>query len=229
MPIPQQPAPRTIAIGDIHGCADALAGLLVAIAPTPNDRIITLGDYIDRGDNSKGVLEQLLELSKQHQIISLRGNHEEMLLDAFQDQAGHEFWMNCGGMTTLGSYGSAGEIGVIPKEHIDFVRRLRLYYETDTHLFIHANYDPNLPLEKQDPRILLWRTLDHIPGPHYSGKIAIVGHTPQLSHRILDLGYLKCLDTGCGEEGLLTALDLGSGQTWQVDERGNVVLLDEMP
>jgi len=219
---------RIIAIGDIHGCSEALTAIVAAFAPKPGDTIITLGDYIDRGPDSKGVIEQLLALEGRCHLVPLHGNHEEMLLDAFEDQAGYEFWMNCGGMTTLESYGSAGEIGAIPNEHVDFLRRLRLYYETDTHFFVHANYDPNLSLEKQDPEVLVWRTLDHIPGPHHSGKTAILGHTPQLSHRVLDLGYLKCLDTGCGEEGLLTAMDLGDGQTWQVDERGNEVELDEL-
>lgn len=108
------------------------------------------------------------------------------------------------------------------------MKQLRLYYETETHLFVHANYDPDLPLDEQDRRVLLWRGLDHVPGPHSSGKRALVGHTPQLSRRILDLGYLKCLDTGCGEGGLLTALDVDNEQVWQVDERGNSVVLDDL-
>jgi serine/threonine protein phosphatase 1 len=114
------------------------------------------------------------------------------------------------------------ELRGIPSKHIAFVQQLRLYYETGTHIFVHASFDPDFPLDKQDRCVLLWRGLDHVPVPHRSSKIAVVGHTPQPNHRILDLGHLKCLDTGCGEGGLLTALDVGSGQVWLVDERGQI-------
>lgn len=95
---------RTIAIGDIHGCSTALIGLLAAIDPEPDDTIVTLGDYIDRGIDSRGVLDRLLELSRRSRLVSLLGNHEEMLLDALQEQAGYDFWINCGGIATLDSY-----------------------------------------------------------------------------------------------------------------------------
>lgn len=213
---------RTIAIGDIHGCSIALSALLQAIDPQPDDNIVTIGDYIDRGPDSRGVLEQLLALEKCCRLVPLHGNHEEMLLNAFQDHAGYEFWMDCGGMVTLESYDPSGSLSMIPEEHIDFVKRLKLYHETGTHFFAHANYDPSLPLDRQDRKTLVWRTLDHVPGPHYSGKTAIVGHTPQMNHQILNLGYLKCIDTACGEHGLLTGLDVESGQVWQVDEEGTL-------
>jgi serine/threonine protein phosphatase 1 len=213
---------RTIAIGDIHGCSQALVGLLAAIDPKPDDTIITLGDVVDRGLDSKGVLDSLLELSGRCRLIPLLGNHEEMLLDALQNEAGYDFWMECGGIATLDSY-DPPELGAIPEEHVAFLKQLRLYYETERHFFTHASYDPDLPLDNQDRRILLWGGLDRVR-PHRSGKIAIVGHTPQANHKILDLGYLKCIDAGCGEDGLLTALDVSTGEVWQVDEKGNVVV-----
>ena len=128
--------------------------------------------------------------------------------------------MTFGGRETLESYGNAGDLRLVPPEHLCFLERLRPYYESETHFFIHANYDPNRPLNQQESATALWKHLDEIPSPHASGKIAVVGHTPQKSGRILDLPHVKCIDTGCGHGGLLTALDVGSGQIWQVDEFG---------
>lgn len=218
--------PRTVVIGDVHGCSQALVGLLAAIDPKPDDCVVSLGDYIDRGHDSRGVLDQLLELSNRCCLVPLLGNHEEMLLNSLQNPDDYEFWQQCGGIATLDCF-DPPQLSAIPEEYIIFLRRLRLFHETESHFFVHAAYDPNLPLDKQDRRVLLWGGLDHVPGPHRSGKIAIVGHTPQPNHRILDLGYLKCLDTGCSERGLLTALNVGSGEVWQVDEKGNVVVSNE--
>ena len=118
---------------------------------------------------------------------------------------------------------------------IDHLHRDGSYHETATHLFVHANYAPTAPLEEQSFDTLLRTDLhklsepvnfDDLPGPHSSGKIAIVGHTPQKSGKILDVGHLKCIDTGCGyaswTAGLLTALDMDSGQVWQVTENGQL-------
>ena len=88
------------------------------------------------------------------------------------------------------------------------------WFETETHFFVHANYDPDLSLDQQDDQLLRWMSLhDSLPGPHASGKIAVVGHTPQ--SEILDLGHLICLDTGCVYGGHLTAMDIHSRKTWQ--------------
>jgi serine/threonine protein phosphatase 1 len=219
--------PRTIAIGDIHGCSLALTAILAAIDIQPEDTIITLGDYVDRGIDSKGVLDQLIELEGRCHLISLMGNHEEMMLGARGGRSDLEFWLACGGEAALDSYRATIpeqqtmnlEL-LVPRQHFAFLERLRLYHETDSHFFVHANYAPNQPLNQQSSHTLLWLPLDDLPEPHYSGKIAIVGHTPQEDGKILDAGYLKCIDTGCGFGGWLTALDLNSGTVWQVDEYG---------
>jgi serine/threonine protein phosphatase 1 len=91
------------------------------------------------------------------------------------------------------------------------------WFETETHLFTHGNYDPDLPLDQQDGRTLRWLSLrDSVPGPHRSGKIAVVGHTPQ--SEVLNLGHLICLDTGCAYGGKLTGMDVDSGKVWQAEE-----------
>lgn len=211
---------RTIAIGDIHGHSAALAALVAAIAPGPDDTLVLLGDYVDRGPDSKGVLEQVMELRDRWHVVPLMGNHEEMMLGAREGRDDLRFWLRCGGDATLNSYGKADDVRLIPREHFRFLAGLPLYHETSTHFFVHANYAPNWRLVEHDTKTALWLPLSDLPGPHHSGKTAVVGHTPQPNGKILDLAWLKCIDTGCGYGGLLTALDVGSGQVWQVDETG---------
>jgi serine/threonine protein phosphatase 1 len=213
---------RIIAIGDIHGHAAALAALIRLIDLQPTDTLVTLGDYVDRGPDSKGVLDQLIGLEGQCHLVPLMGNHEEMMLGAREGRDNLKFWMQFGGDVALDSYGPGRTMSLVPWEHWAFPKRLRLYYESDQHFFVHANYFPNRPLSEQDSQTVLWRPLESndLPGRHYSGKTAIVGHTPATNGQILDVGHLKCIDTGCGHGGLLTALDVTGGRLWQVTEDG---------
>ena len=201
----------------------ALAALIYLIDLQPGDTVITLGDCVDKGPDSKGVLEQLIELQQRCHLVALMGNHEEMMLGAREGRDDFKFWTRFGGDAALDSYGSGRTLDLVPWSHWEFLKRMPLYYETDGHFFVHANYFPNRPVDGQDSQTVLWRPLEgcDIPGPHYSGKTAIVGHSPQQDSKILDLGYLKCIDTGCGHGGLLTALDLTTGQFWQVTETGD--------
>ncbi len=210
---------RTIAIGDIHGCSNALAALIEAIAPSPDDTIITLGDYVDRGIDSKGVIELLIRLADVCRLIPILGNHDEMMLHAKDGRGDLKFWLACGGDAALDSYGSIRGLESIPSAHFRFLAECLPYVEIDTHFFVHANYKPELPLDRQHGETIRWLSLrDFVPGPHCSGKIAVVGHTPQPD--VLDLGHLICLDTGCCNGGWLTAMELPSGGIWQVDEKG---------
>ena len=101
---------RTIAIGDIHGCSAALEAVLQAIDPSPSDTIVPLGDFVDRGIDSKGVLDRLIKLATQCQLIPILGNHDQMMLLARDNKAEFRFWLNCGGDTALDSYGSSGKL-----------------------------------------------------------------------------------------------------------------------
>ena len=94
-------APRILAIGDIHGCAYALDALLRAVNPAPDDLVITLGDYVDRGLDSAGVLNRLIRLAQTHRLVALRGNHEEMMLNAREGDGPLALWLACGGEATL--------------------------------------------------------------------------------------------------------------------------------
>jgi serine/threonine protein phosphatase 1 len=212
---------RTIAFGDIHGCSKALDALLQTISPTADDRLVMLGDYVDRGPNSREVVERLLDLQAHCQLIPLRGNHELMLFRAFDTITDLFFWLNYGGQQTVDSYG--GDLYAIPPDHLEFLRKCRPFYETDTHLFVHANYEYDLPLEAQRPNVLFWTHLNQrVPPPHFSGKTVVVGHTPQTNGEILHLGHLICLDTFCCGGGWLTAMDVDHRTLWQANREGEL-------
>ncbi|XZE51566.1 metallophosphoesterase family protein [Planctomycetaceae bacterium SH139] len=215
---------RLIAIGDIHGCSRALLALLDAIEPAADDTIVTLGDYIDRGPDSRGVIERLCQLARETRLIPLMGNHEQMMLDVIEGAAPYQSWFPHGGVATLDSYEFDGNLDFLPAAHRKFLDSLVDYYETDTHFFLHANYDPDAPLNEQTVDMIRWRSLrDGIPDPHYSGRIAVVGHTANHEAKILDLGHLIALDTFCYGGGVLSAIDVDSGQIWQASEEGRPV------
>jgi serine/threonine protein phosphatase 1 len=222
-------AGRTIAIGDIHGCSAALAALLDAIGPGPDDMLVTLGDHIDLGPDSRGVLEQLIALAGRCRLVPLLGNHEEMLVDALGATSALRRWLTCGGVATLRSYGWARGgsrrplAAWIPEQHRKFLAGCRPYYETDTHLFIHAGFLPELPMDQQPGEALRWRVTDaRTATRHHSGKVAVVGHTVQRTGEVLDLGFLVCIDTNCARGGWLTALDTDTGRVWQADRAGRL-------
>jgi serine/threonine protein phosphatase 1 len=111
----------------------------------------------------------------------------------------------------------------IPPRHREFLAACRSYHETATHLFVHAGYVPEVPLEEQPAVALRWRVTDAATArPHCSGKVAVVGHTPQHSGEVLDLGFLLCIDTNCHRGGWLTAVDVNSRQVWQADQQGRL-------
>ncbi len=218
---------RIIAIGDIHGYATALAALLDAIAPGADDTIVTLGDYVDRGPETPAALDELIALAERCRLVPLLGNHDEMVLDLYNGEPGLGPWLEWGGRQTLDAYGCSHPRD-IPEHHIDFLENCVTYHETARHFFVHASYDPELPLDWQSPETLRWASIRaDPPGPHFSGKIAILGHTAQRDGRILDLGHLKCIDTGLYCGGRLTALEVESGRIWQVDAAGKRNKIEE--
>jgi len=220
---------RTIAIGDIHGCSIALGALLDAVCPNPEDTVVALGDFIDRGPDSRNVLDRLIDLADHCQLIPLLGNHEEMLLACLSDPAALRSWLTCGGAETVLSYGWAPGgprrrlAELIPGRHQTFLPACRAFHETETHLFVHAGYVPDLPMESQPGEALRWQVTDaRTARPHCSGKTVVVGHTPPRSGEVLDLGFLVCIDTNCNRGGWLTALEVSTGQIWQANNRGQL-------
>jgi len=216
-------ADRLIAIGDIHGCAAALRTVVEAFGPDPADTVVTLGDYVDRGPDTRGVLDVLMGLAQRCRLIPILGNHDEMLLGIL---GGHRYllngWLAFGGEATLASYDCAAPED-IPAAHVAFLKQCLPWHEAQRHFFVHAGYLAHLPLKKQPAEALRWGVIgDPPPVPHRSRKIAVVGHTAQKCGDVLDLGYLKCIDTYVYGDGWLTALDIHTGRIWQADKQGNV-------
>lgn len=215
--------PRTIAIGDIHGCDVALETLLEAIAPEPEDVIITLGDIVDRGPNSRRCIEILLELRTHCNYLGILGNHEEMMLNVLREGQPPNRWLQFGGIATLDSYGFCGDIGVIPNDHIEFIEDFLPYHEIESHFFLHANYEPKKPLNLQSPAMLRWKSLEeYLPGPHMNGKVAILGHTAERSGEVFTIKHLVCIDTFCHGGKWLTAIEPTIGKVWQANQIGEI-------
>lgn len=211
---------RLIAIGDIHGCADAFAAVLGLIEPAADDTLVVLGDVVDRGPASRRVVELMLDADDRCNLVPLLGNHEEMLLAAVDRPSTAISWLSCGGSDTLASYG-VSSAQQLPREHLLYVRTWKDYYQTDSHFFAHGSYSPRVPLDEQEWGYERWQSLrDYIPEPHESGKTAIVGHTSQKNGEVLDVGHLVCIDTYCCGGKWLTALDVTNGLIWQVDAAG---------
>jgi serine/threonine protein phosphatase 1 len=214
---------RTLAIGDVHGCLTALETLLDLVAPAPEDLLVALGDYVDRGPDSKAVLDRLIELFDAGRLIALRGNHDEMMMDAHAGDDGR-LWLAVGGIETLASYGlSPGDwpFDLVPERHWQFLENdCRDWYETETHLFAHASINPVVDMGQQNTYTLRWQKV-YDPVAHVSGKTLICGHTRQRDGLPLDLGTTICIDTGVYDSnGWLTCLHVETGRYWQANQRG---------
>lgn len=214
---------RTLVIGDIHGYSATLDALSAAVAVRPDDLIITLGDYVDRGPDSRGVLDRLIALHRTGRLIPIYGNHDQMMVDALVNGTNDRMWLFFGGEETLASYGPPDDEGRIqvPEAHLDFLQRqCREYHETDTHIFAHATVNPLLPMKEQNTDDLRWMKLDG-PIEHYSGKTLICGHTRQAAGLPWVLPGTICIDTGVYDaDGWLTCLHVETGDYWQANNRG---------
>ncbi len=212
---------RTIAIGDIHGCREPFERLLAALAPRAADTLIILGDVVDRGPDSRGVIERLLKLQEQCHLVCILGNHEEMMLDSIDNKMPLQDWLIHGGDATLDSYGKGWAPSRLPREHVDFLRTWGDYFETPAHFYAHGNYLARKPLDQQPWQEMRWESLRNFrPGTHCSGKTAVLGHTSNKQGEILNLGHLICIDTYAHGGGWLTALDAETGTVWQTNLRG---------
>ena len=172
---------RIFAVGDVHGCHDRLLDLLDRIPlDWSRDQLVFMGDYIDRGPQSFEVVEHLIGLQELHpSIVFLKGNHEQMLADYLSGKDRMLYLYN-GGQQTLDSYlrrSSPGE-PPIPPRHRRFFDSLRLYFETEGYIFVHAGLRHGVPLAEQGPEDLLWIRESFIDSQHPFGKRVVFGHTP---------------------------------------------------
>jgi serine/threonine protein phosphatase 1 len=179
---------------------------------------------IDRGPDSADVLKRVISLSTTHRVTCLMGNHEQMMVAARESHDKYSDWLLNGGDATLRSYaGVRGALRDVPNEHWSFLEcRLVDYFESDTHIFVHANAYPDLAMSEQPDYMLRWERCDKI-APRESGKIIVCGHTPQKSGKPMNRGYAICLDTYACGGGFLTCMDAGSGRIWQADAKGRVM------
>ena len=214
---------RTFAIGDVHGCREQFESLIDAIAPAADDHIVLLGDCVDRGPDSAGVLKQVIRLTHTNRVTFIRGNHEQMMLDARQSHEALSEWIRNGGDETLKSYaGVRGALRDVPEDHWYLLKTGTVdYLETESHILVHANAYPDLPMPEQPEYMLRWERCDQIL-PHGSAKTIVCGHTPQKAGRIMNRGFAICLDTGAGHGGPLSCLELNSGRVWQAQPGGRV-------
>jgi len=216
---------RIYAIGDIHGRADLLEVLFdkIAIAererPKARSHMVFLGDYIDRGPDSHGVIELLLHgLPAGLAGDFLLGNHEQMMLDALADEDALGLWIANGGAVALQSYARAARASgdrreewvalreLVPPEHLDFLERLQFYVEYGGYCFTHAGLRPGVPLDRQDPHDLVWIRKPFLDHKGSFGRVVVHGHTPVPSPEVHPNRI--AIDTGAVFTDRLTALVL---------------------
>lgn len=201
---------KIFAVGDIHGSFDRLQELLQKIPiDFANDTLVFIGDYIDRGPGSVEVVEYLLDLKKKEPgVIFLKGNHENML-EKYLDGTDRFTYLLNGGQTTLDSYLSKTDRSgsfPIPTDHMEFFKSLRLYYETEAYIFVHAGLRPKVPLASQQTEDLLWIRDKFIYSKYNFGKPVVFGHTP-LEKPLVEPNKIG-IDTGAVYGNALTCVQL---------------------
>ncbi len=208
-------AGKIYAIGDIHGCYDRLKELLDRIPYEPGrDRLVFLGDYIDRGADSARVLDLLCRLREEaHDMVALMGNHEYMLLEyaRAKDPSLLPFLRNMGFDATVTSYHKetgfdTRPLSFLPARHMDFLSSLLPYWQTEEYIFVHAGLEPGIPLEKTDPAILCEVREPFITKEFDFGKKVVFGHTP-FSLPLVTPTKIG-VDTGAAYGNMLTAVEL---------------------
>lgn len=223
----------TFAIGDVHGCLEKLLGLRVecqAYAAGRTYGFVFLGDYIDRGPDSAGVVHYLRDSQSHYpdRFICLRGNHEAMLIETVDDPTATDDWLRNGGLATLTSYGSAKVAG-IPRDDIDWMRRLPLFHGDGRRFFVHAGIDPTVPLNQQTDATMLW-TRKHDWGGVDPGRLIVHGHTPVREPDLQE--HRLNIDTAAAYGNVLTAAVFDDKQVRPlafITHAGHVTQLDKDP
>ncbi|MDP1563872.1 MAG: metallophosphoesterase family protein [Pirellulaceae bacterium] len=216
---------RHLAIGDIHGCSKALRTLCDFVDLRDDDTIITLGDYCNKGPDTFGAISYLIHLTENYNLQPLRGNHDLMMLNARNNRAGLDAWLDSGGDKSLRSYapldGKRGTIADVSDRHWEFLeQKLLPFVEIETHFFVHGSVLPHLPLQEQPDFMLYWQKHQD-PVPHKSGKTMVCGHTSQKSGLPKSNSHSICIDTWAHGGGWLSCLDVTSGRLWQANQKGD--------
>jgi serine/threonine protein phosphatase 1 len=217
---------RIYAVGDIHGRADLLAAVLKRIdddlrtRPIAESLEIFLGDYIDRGPQSRTVVDILIGRRQQHRMVLLKGNHEIFAIEIMRNPAVLDDWIKMGGLSTLLSYGvelrDRGSIKeteiagafrrALPESHQDFFLHLTASFSCGDFFFAHAGVRPGIPLHQQREQDLLWIRDEFLSHEEEFGKIVVHGHSPSTEPEFL--ANRINIDTGAYATGRLTCLVL---------------------
>ncbi|HCC71272.1 MAG TPA: hypothetical protein DEQ09_09000 [Bacteroidales bacterium] len=217
---------RLLAIGDTHGCYKQLYILMTGVINlTMNDKIVLLGDYIDRGAESKAVIDMIMELkSKRYDIVPLKGNHEDMMINAPNSALDNYNWILNGGDETLKSFG-VRYVNDIEKKYMEFISGLYPYHIVDNYIFVHAGFNDDIENPFEDEYSMLWERRYEYYSPVFKDKIIIHGHRPhplsELKEQVKHSSRVINIDTGCvyGKDrglGDLTAIDLHSMKLYSV-------------
>lgn len=203
-----------IAVGDIHGCSKTLKLLLDRLDNEFGDTrtYVFVGDYVDRGPDSKGVVDLLMNFKKDHDCVFLRGNHDAMLLNYHADKSWVQ-WFDNGGATTMASYGDDGFDTKIPYSHLKFFASTELYLDTPEYFFVHGGVPVDSTIEaalKDESQYssFMWRREHIYTKENKWEKTVVFGHTPVRSP--IDENNMLGIDTGCvyQQYGKLTAVIL---------------------
>lgn len=208
---------KIFAVGDIHGLYDRLAELIDIIPINDDDLLIFLGDYIDRGPDSKKVIDFLINLKKDRKeksTVFLKGNHEIMFLDYIDGKNIELFFYN-GGVETIKSYTENGKF-FVPDEHIEFYKSLLPLYETESYVFVHGGLRPGVAIDKQTEEDIFWIRGDFIFSDYNFGKKVIFGHTPSKTFLPYFDKYKIGIDTGAVYGGVLSAIMLPDEKIFSV-------------
>lgn len=194
----------TYVIPDLHGRDDLLSRALaeiVAHSAGNGGLIVTIGDYVDKGAHSREVIERLRSGITGWNLVTLKGNHDAMMVQGLRDPAKLAFWMARGGDAALASYG--GEPSAVPEAHIVWLDQLRLMH-VDTHrIYVHAGVDPELPLQQQNEATLLWKRYPKTDSGGFGGRHVVHGHDNDPDGPLLFEGRTN-LDTQAWRTGRLT-------------------------
>ncbi|HEX8365516.1 MAG TPA: metallophosphoesterase [Allosphingosinicella sp.] len=233
------PGSRAYAIGDVHGRLDLLEDLLERIEADNAARasaktyLVLLGDLIDRGPDSAGVVERFVSNPPAWaRPIYLQGNHEEFLLDVLtgrEETVGH--WLTYGGYQCAASYGvsqgstlnaTSAEIvarlkAAVPQSHIDFLRNMADSFRFGDYLFVHAGIRPGVPLAEQSQRDLRWIREGFLDSGDDHGVVVVHGHT--IVDKVEQLANRIALDTGAYRSGVLTAIGIEGRERWFIEGR----------
>lgn len=214
---------RIYAVGDIHGRADLLVDAIARIdddlarRPIRHAVEVYLGDYIDRGPDSKTVIDLLSVRLVKHHAVCLRGNHEALMEDFLRDPVNRDPWLQLGGMQTLASYGINLRPGIdteadtrrrfwhaFPRAHEVFLQCLRYSFCCGDFLFVHAGIRPGIPIGQQNAHDLLWIRHEFLGSSQHHGKFVVHGHTP-VPHPDIRQNRMN-IDTGAWRSGTLTCV-----------------------